>query len=119
MTPDGDLIDDGLGDWESVSGLENIQQAISHRLVTRRGSLTQHPTYGSRLHELIGQPQIPYIRRLIELDIQETLLDEERIEAVAINSVSIRNTIIDVLLVVTVAGSQERVSLSLNTAGPA
>ncbi|MEC0169923.1 DUF2634 domain-containing protein [Paenibacillus graminis] len=118
-TPDGDLIEDGFGDWEVVSGLENIQQAVSHRLVTRRGSLTQHPTYGSRLHELIGQPQLPYIRRLVELDIQESLLYEERIEEVVISDVVIRNTIVDVSLVITVAGSQERVTLSLNTAGPA
>ncbi|WP_202894708.1 GPW/gp25 family protein [Paenibacillus sp. 23TSA30-6] len=117
MTPDGDLSDDGAGDWEVVTGIDNIKQAVSHRLVTRRGSLTQHPTYGSRLHEFIGLAQAPYIRQLVELDIHETLAYEDRIDGVTVDNVVIQQTSYYVYLTITVAGRQESVELTVTQAG--
>ena len=53
-----DLVADRDGDLALARGNENIAQALSLRLMVRRGELAAlgFPDYGSRLHELIGAP---------------------------------------------------------------
>jgi phage baseplate assembly protein W len=53
-----DLVPDYGGDLALAVGNENIGQALTMRLLVRRGELSAlgWPTYGSRLHELIGEP---------------------------------------------------------------
>ena len=65
-------------------GLDNFTQAIANRLKTRQGELTAlgHPEYGSRHHELIGQPNVPRTRNLIKLYVLQALAQEPRIEQV-------------------------------------
>ncbi|WP_028590366.1 contractile injection system sheath initiator [Paenibacillus massiliensis] len=117
IMPDGDLADDGIGDWAVVTALDTIKQAISHRLVTRRGSLTQHPYYGSRLHEFIGLAQAPYIRKLVELDIHETLAYEERIEDVAVKNVTVQRTSFYISLTITTAGEEVSMGIEVDQTG--
>lgn len=117
MTPDGDLVEDEAEDWEVVTGIDNIKQAVSHRLVTRRGSLTQHPNYGSRLHEFIGLAQAPYIRQLVELDIHETLAYEDRVEGVTVDNVIVQQTSMYISLTISITGRQESVGLHVDQSG--
>ena len=60
MESDGmvDLASDRSGDLALAAGASNISQALSLRLMVRLGELARLglPDYGSRLHELIGQP---------------------------------------------------------------
>lgn len=65
----------------TVSGRENLIQAILNRLYTRQGELTSlgHPTYGSRLYELVGNLNSDRVRRLAELYIRDCLAQEARI----------------------------------------
>jgi phage baseplate assembly protein W len=53
-----DLMPDALGDLALAEGNDNIVQALTMRLLVRRGELTAlgWPNYGSRLHEVIGEP---------------------------------------------------------------
>lgn len=53
-----DLTADRAGDLALAEGNDNIVQALTLRLLVRRGELTLlgWPNYGSRLHELIGEP---------------------------------------------------------------
>jgi phage baseplate assembly protein W len=53
-----DLIGDNLGDLALARGPDNIAQALTLRLLVRRGELDRlgWPDFGSRLHELIGEP---------------------------------------------------------------
>lgn len=53
-----DLTADRAGDLALAAGNDNIVQALTLRLLVRRGELAPlgWPTYGSRLHELIGEP---------------------------------------------------------------
>ncbi|UBF27081.1 GPW/gp25 family protein [Kovacikia minuta CCNUW1] len=53
-----DLFSDNEGDLSLAEGNENIAQALSLRLQVRQGELAPLgiPNYGSRLHELIGEP---------------------------------------------------------------
>lgn len=73
-----DLRPNGAGDLGLAQGNENIIQALTLRLRVRRGELAPlgWPAYGSRLHELIGEPNInrvhvrlmAYARAAIEED---------------------------------------------------
>ena len=84
---DADLVDRRVGvehDVDLADGLPNLEQALANRLKTRQGELTPlgHPLYGSRHHELIGEPNVERTRHLIKLYILRALRDEPRIERV-------------------------------------
>lgn len=69
-------------DLSTVSGFDNLAQAIIVRLLTPKGELAPlgHPEFGSRLHELIGEPNNTAHRALMKLFILESLAAERRIE---------------------------------------
>ena len=71
-------------DLQVADGLLNLAQAIANRLKTPRGELAAlgHPEYGSRHHELIGQPNVARTRNLIKLYVLQALKAEPRIEKV-------------------------------------
>jgi len=71
-------------DLQVASGVDNLTQAIANRLKTRKGELAAlgHPDYGSRHHELIGEPNVERTRDLIKLYVLQALRDEPRIEKV-------------------------------------
>lgn len=114
----------GGGDLRLVSGRANLAQAILNRLLTRRGEIADlgHPDYGSRLYQLIGEPNTRRTHALADLYIRESLAGEERIaEIVAIQvtppalRVDLRNVLqiqISVLPIAELAG-QELLTLSL------
>lgn len=68
-------------DINRVDGRKNLAQAIVNRFYTRRGELTKlgHPSYGSRLYLLMGEPNNIRTRKLAELYIRECLEQESRI----------------------------------------
>jgi phage baseplate assembly protein W len=81
---DRDKVDLGTtptGDVATVTGRANLAQAIVNRLFTRQGELARlgHPTYGSRLHSLIGERNVTRARGLAEIYIRESLGQEPRI----------------------------------------
>lgn len=69
------------GDLRLTRGRANLAQAILNRLFTRRGELAGlgHPEYGSRLYQLIGEPNTRRTHALADLYIRESLAEEERI----------------------------------------
>jgi phage baseplate assembly protein W len=71
-------------DLAVTDGVEAIAQAIANRLKTRRGELADlgHPAYGSRHHELLGEPNVERTRNLIKFLVLQALRDEPRIERV-------------------------------------
>ena len=71
-------------DLSVASSLDNLTQAIANRLKTRKGELRAlgHPEYGSRHHELMGEPNVDRTRNLIKLYVLQALRDEPRIERV-------------------------------------
>jgi hypothetical protein len=83
----GDLSTDAYGDIATASGVYNIQLALQHRLGTEHGSLVNHPEYGSKLYQLVAKRE-PFIDKLINLEIIETILQDSRIEKVNILQVS-------------------------------
>jgi len=75
---------DEKGDLNTATGNDNLAQAVVNRLLTRKGELSWlgHTDYGSRLHELIGEPNTSLFRAKAELFIRESLLQEGRIEEI-------------------------------------
>jgi len=71
-------------DLHTVDGIDNAVRAVIHRLKTVRGELADlgHPDYGSRHHELIGQPNNDHNRSLVKLYILQALAMEPRIEKI-------------------------------------
>jgi phage baseplate assembly protein W len=71
-------------DLETVTGAENLQQALLMRFTTRVGELTDlgHPTYGSRLPELIGERNTEANRNLVKLFVLRSLAEEPRVREV-------------------------------------
>lgn len=66
------------------SDLDNLRQAIEIRLLTPKGELAPlgHADYGSRLPDLIGQPNTETTRNLAKLYVIEALKQERRIEKI-------------------------------------
>ena len=71
-------------DLATVHGNENLQQALLIRLLTEVGELAHlgHPEYGSRLHELIGEPNTPTTRDRAKLYALQALTAEPRVATV-------------------------------------
>ncbi len=80
----------GDRDLQLHDGVDNLTQALANRLKTRQGELAAlgHPEYGSRHHELLGEPNVDRTRHLIKLHVLRALRDEARIERVL--SVNVR-----------------------------
>ena len=114
LTEDGDLTDDGSGDLASVSGLQNIVQAIKNRFMEEVGAFPHHPEYPPGIHERIGRPMTPYVERLIEIDIHSSLAYEDRIDSVEVRSIVIEGTTIYLDLDLHIGGTVENVRLTLD-----
>jgi len=71
-------------DLKTLQGVEDLQQALLLRFLTRVGEmeLLGHPSYGSRLHELIGELNSETNRNRAKLFVLQSIANEPRIEKV-------------------------------------
>jgi phage gp46-like protein len=74
----------GQMDLDTLSTLDNLQQALLLRFMTHQGELTQlgHTGYGSRLHELIGELNTETTRNRAKMYTLIALADEPRVAQV-------------------------------------
>ena len=77
--PRGAVLDLGV-----AAEVPQAVQFLVNRLQTRRGELAPlgHPHYGSRHHELVGEPNTERTRNLVKLHVLEALRQEPRVSAV-------------------------------------
>lgn len=68
-------------DLAGLAGVDNLKQALLLRFLTHQGELAVlgHRTYGSRLHELIGEPNTETNRNRAKLFTLQALQAEPRI----------------------------------------
>ena len=85
-----DLRPNGAGDLGLAHGNENIVQALTLRLRVRRGELAPlgWPAYGSRLHELIGEPNIGRIHVRLMAYARSAIEEDPRVARVSTISAS-------------------------------
>lgn len=74
----------GPGDLDTVSGVDNLVQALTLRLLVDRGELSGlgHPRFGSRIRDLIGQPQDNANMELLRRYVRQALLQDPRVAEV-------------------------------------
>ncbi|MEM2027479.1 MAG: GPW/gp25 family protein [Candidatus Bathyarchaeia archaeon] len=72
------------GDLEIVKDEYNLGQAIISRLRTRLGELADlgHPNYGSRLYELVGEPNNERTRELAKAYVRESVMRDPRVKEI-------------------------------------
>jgi phage baseplate assembly protein W len=86
----------GKVDLKTVQALENLEQALLLRFLTRQGDLTQlgHPAYGSRLYTLIGERNTATNRNRAKLFVLEALAAEPRVaRVVSVDVTGVRDTL--------------------------
>lgn len=106
--PGFDLVAQGDGDLALSAGDANIVQALTLRLSVRRGELARlgWPDYGSRLHELIGEPNnarthlklMAFARAAVEADPRVREVVAARVEQTPGDRDSVR-LVLDVALI--------------------
>lgn len=77
----GRLSVDG-GDIGTVSGADNVVQAIRNRLKCLRGEVNYHPAYGSHVSLALGLPAGPFASLMASAWTHEALREESRIAAI-------------------------------------
>ena len=94
--PSGDFTDSDLArvgrpgpsgsvtDLAVAAGVPQAVQFLVNRLSTRRGELAAlgHPDYGSRHHELVGEPNTERTRNLVKIYVLDALRAEPRVAKV-------------------------------------
>jgi phage baseplate assembly protein W len=82
--PGYDLNIGPTGDLETIGEEYNLAQAIIMRLNTMQGELTDlgHSSYGSRLYELVGEPNNERTRELVRLYALESVTRDPRVEEI-------------------------------------
>ncbi len=90
-----DLVVSPTGDLVIVSEEPNLAQAIINRLRTIEGELyeIEHPTYGSRLYDFIGELNNDITRNRIRNYIKSTLMKEPRIKEIV--KITVKSLIIN------------------------
>lgn len=67
------------GDLATVSGGDNLTQAISHRLATHMGELVFYPTYGCEIFTLLGEAATPSNAQLAAAFADRAILGDSRV----------------------------------------
>ncbi len=78
----GDYLPAKTGDFDVVSGLENLRQAIFHRLLTEPGTLIHRPQYGVGIKQWQNAPNSLANQMALASRIEEQCLQDPRVESV-------------------------------------
>lgn len=78
----GELSVNHTGDLKTVSGVNNLKQAIIIKFATPYGSLTHHPDFGSHITEYIGKTGSIETLQNMQDECTRTVLTDGRVEDV-------------------------------------
>lgn len=81
----GDLVKKGLGDLQTIEGLEAKKQAMMIRLTVGRGSFIYDETLGSRL-KLLYREKKSKVPEMADAYVREALEPEEDIEIIKVET---------------------------------
>lgn len=112
LNEDNDLVFGSNDDFVTVSGNNNLSQAIINRLRTGIGELRLHSLYGSRTKILLGEKNINSALALVRQATREALNQEPRISQ--INSIIAQfkdNSTINLSVTVTPIGEETTLNI--------
>lgn len=75
-------------DFITISGKNNLKQAIASRMKIGTGELTLHPNYGTELIPIIGKINNSLLLSEIRQKVRKALIQEPRVET--INSIKVK-----------------------------
>jgi phage baseplate assembly protein W len=73
---------DATGDYAVVATLENLAQALTHRVNTPTGSILMHRAYGCNVFAVLGMQARPLIAALAGAMVRQALEQEPRLASV-------------------------------------
>lgn len=79
---ESDFINDGMGDLDTVEGLDNIRAHILRRIMTSPGSIAYRPLYGVGMADFQNAPFTLATQQALALRINDQLPQDPRIESV-------------------------------------
>jgi len=110
----GDLTDDGNGDFVVFNGQANLRQALVHRVITERSELMFHPEYGCLVRQLIGAVNGPTAATLAARYVSATLAADPRVTSVTSVTATVAGDAINVVaIVVPITGSSTKIEVSI------
>jgi phage baseplate assembly protein W len=87
-----DLVRTATGDVDTISGLENVKNAIFRRIMTSKGSIIHRPNYGVGLKNYQNALASLAVQRKIAGEIKEQLEQDPRIEKVSSVGIKVSST---------------------------
>lgn len=75
----GQLIDDGNGDFATVTGPDNLKQALGGRIITDPGELLFHPAYGCKVNRLKGKKGTATLNQLAAAFVAQAVRADPRV----------------------------------------
>lgn len=105
-----DYILTSTGDLDTLSGLENVKNALFHRLITSPGSLIHRPNYGVGIKDYQNAPNSIEIQRQLALRIQEQFEQDPRVEkvlGVSLNYEDLSPEFVEIIVRVRITGYDE------------
>lgn len=108
------------GDIGLVTELNNAEQAIHNRLMTRLGTYPTIDTeYGSEVHQILGEKTTPELINELSVYIQNCMLEEPRVYSIITNEISKvdHDTLMINLILQLVDGSEIGFTEEINTLG--
>lgn len=104
------------GDLTTISGLDNLKEAVLRRIVTEPGSLSHRPDYGVGLKQFQNAPNSLSTQRELANRIVEQLGKERRVAKVNSISITASNTEAEkvfILINVTPVGYDEEIPVEI------
>jgi phage baseplate assembly protein W len=101
------------GDLATVGGVENMTQALTHRVRTLLGELTYHPRYGCNVILALGLPAAPFSSLMASAWVQEALKAEPRVFQIHYVKAEVAGDTILVTARLTLVGNNSPTDLNL------
>lgn len=102
------------GDIVTVSGLDNLGQAVKMRLQTLFGALLLHPEYGNQMLLHLGEAGTPYFSGLARYYALECVSQDPRVHSVDVADFSIIQDKVYLNLKIVPIGSQDPITQSIS-----
>ena len=77
-----DLVITPAGDIDTISGIDNVKEALFRRLITSKGSLVHRPDYGVGIKDFQNSPSTLFYQQQLAAKIKEQFELDPRVEKV-------------------------------------
>lgn len=95
------------GDFDLVSGVQNLTQALRHHIMVEKRELAFHPDYGCYVKSLLGKVNSPTAGQLAAFYAKSAVLEDPRVSSVPSCTASVSGDSISIDgVVVSVAGRE-------------